>query len=1149
MFNGMPAETVSQQGDNRLVSLAMDIDAVDQFQEVTSTPPAEYAGAGATNFTMKSGGLQYHGQVSDFERNTFFDSWGFTAPHATQKTITGATVAAPKPVEHQHEWSGTFGGVVPFTHKKLFFFVAYDYFYDRTGATYSLLTVPSNLMTQGNFTELGCLTAGTPCNGSGTTGTNSATNAPIIYDPTSTTCTAGVCTRTPFQYNGTYNVIPPGDISSITKAMESLFPTASSSNTYYSDWNPSVLTNNYLSGWPKGYNNHVIDWRVDYDLSAKQRISSVGTMGTEDYLNNFGAPFLPPPYIGGDLASIFPKNYIVEDAYTITPNLVNQLKYSFTRFYQNIADLSQGVKPWEIGTFGVTNLPQGQAGEEFPGVSFGSVSTAFAGLAQQTWTGNGNSVSTQLTTPNNYAIADNVQWLKGKHALTMGLTFQWQEINNANPATFTGVLTFGFNPYSTAQFTSGSSTLSDSATGFAYASYLLGAAGGSTSTDATNQSLGLDYVSELAGRYKTIAPYVRDSYKVTSKLTLDLGLRWDYLPPFHELRNRWTFLNPTMTNPLTNTPGILQFAGNYGGPGVSCGCATPVQTYWKNWGPRFGAAYSVNSKTVIRAGFALAFSQAGGVGGRGGAYNGTGQTGFNITAAGPSGSITNGYSAGPAYWLNSNSAYVQSNVNQAYVANTGLFGSGFTYPAQPSPNVAAQELGTGFISTGGGKGTANTGASFADPYLSGRAPEIVLWNFGFERAVTPSMTVAINYVGDESHFIVNSGTTGANARGLWTNELNPYYMQLLGPVLDSTATKPLLSAQATAANLAILSHYAPNAPQPAFYTNNGAGSASSSATIQQMLVAFPQYNGITDTWGNVGNFAYNALQLMVQQRPAHGLTFTFNYTYSKNLGDDGTYRSGWALPGNALSRSTNGALLPQNRIDRSFTVISIPQTINIFGVYQLPFGGKGQPGGDNAAVRWLAGGWQLSEIYTYLAGTPIVVNGGSGAAGQGQAMPDMNPAWTSGTARQNGSYGSGPNGYQYANLSNIKYMNSNAFISAVDNSTAPGCVPGSSSQVQGSCQASYLIGNAPRTAAYGLRNPGTQNLNAGLRRSFPLGRESRTFVFEANCFNVWNKVTFGGPSAAWSYNSSSFGQITGVTGGGGGASGARDWQFAGHINF
>jgi hypothetical protein len=1135
-LDGMPAETVSQQGDNRLVSLAMNIDAVDQFQEVTSTPPAEYAGAGASNFTMKSGGLQYHGQVADFERNTFFDSWGFTAPHATVKTLTGATVPAPKPVEHQHEWSGTVGGVVPFTRKKLFFFVAYDYYYGRKGAVYSLLTVPSNLMTQGNFTELN---GGV---GTGLTGTGS-NNPGVIFDPTSTTCTAGVCTRQPFVYNGTNNVIPPGDISPITKAMESLFPTATSSNTYYSDWNPSVLTNNYLSGWPSGFNNHSIDWRVDYDLSSNHRISSVGTLGTEDYLNNFAAPFLPPPYIGGDLASVFPKNYIVEDAYTFSPNVVNQLKMSFTRFFQNIADLSQGVSKWDVGTFGVTNLPQGQAGQEFPGVAFGSASTAFAGLTEQTWTGNGNSVSTQLTTPNNYAITDNVQWLKGKHALTMGLTFQFQEINNANPATFTGVLTFGFNPYSTAQFTSSSSSLSDATTGFAYASYLLGAAGGSTTTDATNQTLGLDYVSELAGRYKTISPYVRDSYKITSKLTLDLGVRWDYLPPFHELRDRWTFLNPTMTNPLTNTPGILQFAGSYGGSGVSCGCATPVATYWKNWGPRVGAAYSINGKTVVRAGFALAFSEAGGVGGRGGATGGTGQTGFNTNAVGPSGSITNGYSAGPAYWLNNNSAYVQSNPNQSYVANTGLFGPSFTYPAQPSFNVAAQELGTGFISTGGGKGTAGTGASYADPYLSGRAPEIVLWNFGLERALTSSTTLGINYVGDESHFIINSGTTGANARGLWTNELNPYYMALLGPVLDSTGTKPLLSAQATAANLTILAHYAPNAPQPAFYTNNGAGSASSTATIQQMLVAFPQYNGITDTWGNVGNFAYNALQLMIQQRPAHGLTFNINYTYSKNLGDDGTYRSGWALPGAYISRSTNGATLAQNRIDRSFTVISIPQTVNIFGVYQLPFGGKGQPGGDHAAVRWLAGGWTLSEVYTYLAGTPVVVNGGSGAAGQGQAMPDLNPGWTSGTARQNGSYGSGPNGFQFANLSNIKYVNSQAFISATDNSTAPSCIPGSSSQAQGSCQASYLIGNAPRTAAYGLRNPGAQNLNAGLHRSFPLGNESRTFVFEANCFNVWNKVQFGGPSAAWSYNSSSFGEVTGVS------NSARDWQFAGHFTF
>lgn len=1126
--DGMPAETVSQQGDNRLVSEAMDLDAVDQFQVVTSTPPAEYMGAGAENFTMKSGGLQYHGSVADFERNTFFDSWGFTAPHATEKNLAGQTVAAPKPVEHQHEWSGTVGGVVPLTKKKLFFFVAYDYYYDRKGATYSLLTVPSNLMTQGNFTELN---GGV---GTGLTGTGS-NNPPIIYDPMSTTTNTASCPsgyticRQPFEYNGTYNVIPPGEISPITKAMESFLPTYSSSNTYYSDWNSSTLYNNYLSGWPSGYNNHVIDWRVDYNLNSKQRISSVGTMGTVDYLNNYAAPFLPPPYIGGDLADIFPKNFIVEDAYTITPNVVNQLKMSFTRFYQNIHDATQGVTAWEAGTLGMTNLPAGQAGQEFPGVSFGT--TSYFGTAEQTWTGNGNSISTQLTTPNNYAVTDNVLWVKGKHALTMGLTFQWQEINNANPATFTGVLDLAFNAYSTANYGSGSNALSTGSsgapgtatgpTGFSYASFLLGAVGGSTSNDTSAPSLGLDYVSELAGRYKVVSPYIRDSYKLTSKLTLDLGLRWDYLPPYHELRDRWTFLNPTMTNPLTNTPGILQFAGNYGGSGVSCGCTTPVQTYWKNWGPRVGVAYSIDNKTVIRAGFGVVYSQGGGVGGRGGAYNGTGQTGFNTTAIGPTESGT-GATAGPSYWLNSNSTYLGAN------ANTGLFGPGFTYPAQPSPNTAATELNTGFYLNGSGSFVSASSVSFADPYYSGRAPQLVLFNFGIERSITPNMTFAANYVGNESHFLIDSTTNGSNARGYWTNEINPNYLPILGPV-NGDKGAPLLDSQADAANVATLLSYEPNAPHPAFYTT--AGVASSKATIEQMLTAFPQYSGVSDTWGNVANFDYNSLQIALEQRTSHGLTFTVNYTYSKNLGDDGTFRSGWPLPGADISRSTNSATLAQNRIDRSWTAISIPQMVNAFGVYQLPFG-KGQIGGDNPVVRWAAGGWQLSGVYTYDAGAPVAVtwSGSTGTTlvGQGQAMPDMNPAYMSSNARQNGSYGRGPNGTQYANLGSVQYINPNAFANPTNVST--------------SSTAQYLIGNAPRTAPYTLRQPGTELLNAGLRRSFPLGSEKRTFVFEADCLNVWNKNTFGGPSGSWSAGSTAFGTVSS-------ASGARDWQFAGHINF
>ncbi len=94
-----------------------------------------------------------------------------------------------------------------------------------------------------------------------------------------------------------------------------------------------------------------------------------------------------------------------------------------------------------------------------------------------------------------------------------------------------------------------------------------------------------------------------------------------------------------------------------------------------------------------------------------------------------------------------------------------------------------------------------------------------------------------------------------------------------------------------------------------------------------------------------------------------------------------------------------------------------------------------------------------------------------------------------------------------------------------------------------SARRNILIGNAPRTAPYGVRNPNNWDLDTGVRRSFPLHWESAEFVFEADCLNTWNNVVFSNPTAAWSSGSTSFGTVNGI------ANGPRDWQFAGHINF
>ena len=1102
-LDGLPAQTVSQQGDNRLVSQAVTVDAIDQIQVVTSTPPVEYAGAGASNFTMKSGGLKYHGSVKDFIRNTSLDAWPFSG-----KTRNAAgQLVSQKPVDHQNELSVTLGGHVPGT-KRVFFFFAYDRYHNRTQANPTTFTIPSVLQRNGDFTEL-----------NGGVGTGGLTgigpdNPAFLFDPTSTTCSNGVCTRRPFQgmKNGvaTNNVIPDSYISPIAKAQQQFLPDPT---------NPSTLTNNYSAGLARGFNNHLYNYRVDFQMTPDHRISTVGVMGTVNYLNNYNLPYLPLPYTGGTLANIFPKVFDVQDAFTISNTMVNQLKFGYVRFFQNIQNPTQNDSRYQIGGLGITNLPAGQAGQNFPAATFAS--TGRFGNPIQTWqaaqgTTPGSTTSTQQTTPNNYTVLDNLQWVKGAHTLTFGITIQWQQINNANPATYTGVLNLPYNANSTANFAG--SSLSPNTSGHSYASFLLGA--------VAPISLGLQPVSEVGGRYRTIAPYVGDTWKINSKFTLDAGLRWDYLPPYREVKDRWSFLNPDLTNPATGTPGAIQFAGNYGGPGVSCNCRTPVQTYWKNWGPRVGLTFAPDDRTVFRAGIGRVYSQGGGVGGRGGAFGGTGQLGFNTTAASPAESIS-GAAAGPSFYLN-NSPYFQS----IGLANTSLFGPGYVYPTAPVPGIASQALNAGNYVSNGRIVTASS-VSYADPYFSSRAPNFMFYNVGMQRALTNNLTLGINYVGNQSHHLINSTNTGGGARGYWSNQLNPVYLAGLGSQVGTSlngGNVPLLQAPATPQNVARAQAAMSGINIPAYF-QTAAAAGDGAATITQGLVAFPQYSGVTDTWGNVGNYSYNSLQVTMEQRMYRGLTFQMNYTWSRNVGNDGTNRSGFDIPAAAISGGTQS--YHQGRIERSQTVVNSPHIINAFGVWSLPFG-KGHMGGSSWIGRALASGWQLSGIYTYSSGTPVLVTyGGCNSPGQGQCMPDLNPNF-SGNARINGSFGTGPNGRTACNLGQgigctaVKYFDTNGF-------KAPAVIS------PAGVTAINLLGNAPRTGALHLTNPGAQNVDTAIKRSFALPREGMAFLVEVDCFNTWNHTIFNAPNAVW--GSAAFGTIGSVR------NNPRAFMLAGHITF
>ena len=148
-------------------------------------------------------------------------------------------------------------------------------------------------------------------------------------------------------------------------------------------------------------------------------------------------------------------------------------------------------------------------------------------------------------------------------------------------------------------------------------------------------------------------------------------------------------------------------------------------------------------------------------------------------------------------------------------------------------------------------------------------------------------------------------------------------------------------------------------------------------------------------------------------------------------------------------------------------------------------------------------------------------------------MPDLVPGARN--ARIGGSYGTSSGGTSACNLgigpgcTAARYVDSTQFKNQ--------------SNISATSSAIYLIGNAPRTAPLTLRGPGNQNLDAAVRKSFNLPKDIGTFVFEVDCINVWNKVTFSNP--ATTFGNSNFGQISSVSG----TPGSRDFQFAGHLNF
>src|SRR5258707_390497 len=279
----MPLTNSAVQGEVRNLALGGAVEAVDQFQLETAGAAVMFNGQGASNFVVKSGSNQFHGALYEYFRNTLLDARGF--------------FARTRPADHQNEYGVNVGG--PIKKNRIFFFGSYDGFRYRTGTAPTLVSIPTAGARAGDFSAFGV----------------------GIFDPQSTTCSSGPCTRA--QFPG--NVIPASRISSASKYLQSSLPAPINAS----------LQNNYLGTLPTGFNNDNTTDKVDYNLNDKSRIFVLFSRGHRSQSNVYrgAGNSLPLPYTDTRAVDEVPTTAQVKHTYVISPSLINQASYGFSRLW------------------------------------------------------------------------------------------------------------------------------------------------------------------------------------------------------------------------------------------------------------------------------------------------------------------------------------------------------------------------------------------------------------------------------------------------------------------------------------------------------------------------------------------------------------------------------------------------------------------------------------------------------------------------------------------------------------------------------------------------------------------------------------------------------------------------------------------------
>ncbi len=559
-LDGVSANTSRALSKSWVASNSPSVEAIDQFTVDSGGYKAEYghAGGGVMTFVSKSGSNQYHGSAYEFLRNNDFDANNFFNNSAQPHAI-------PNSIYKQNDFGVTFGGPVwiPKVYHgkdKTFFFFSYEGFRNRTGANGTAFTVPTPEMYSGDFSKW-----------------VTSTGAQIpIYNPISQVQNAdGSFSRAVFPGN----VVPKSLFSAASQKALSVFQAsgALAPNNGAAPGTPAYISNNYLL--TSGTTIYPVNkWSIkgDHVFNQKHRISGYyGNDREHMTAGPDGPPFLPGNYSNFNDLIQYSDVIRFNWTWTLAPNKINYFYAGGNNWRQDHKPPQEYIGNWK-SKFCLTNVPN--CDENLVNLFSGGTGDNYSTWGGQADNGSENTV---------YAYNDDFTWIHGKHTFKFGGMYQLNHYNGLGRQCEAGCVGFSY------QETGVPGGSNPNSGGNAFASFLLGYA----------DSGQIDTPRFIGQQFYYFAGYFQDDWKVSPKLTVNIGLRWDSNLPPTGLNNRWTDFGPTTPNPV-GVPGAVLFSGNCSG---CVGTRTLANYDWKSFGPHAGLAYSWDSKTVIRASYARSY--------------------------------------------------------------------------------------------------------------------------------------------------------------------------------------------------------------------------------------------------------------------------------------------------------------------------------------------------------------------------------------------------------------------------------------------------------------------------------------------------------------------------------------------------------------